>query len=78
MSKRGRKTGRNRSVTQFEGPLKRMVEAAANDMESITLFQNPLPDPQQSEDILNKVLRDVEVQFATDIEGDKIVWAYVC
>ena len=36
---------RNRSIMQFQGPVRDMVKAAANKVKSITLFQALLPDP---------------------------------
>ena len=78
VSKRGRRTARNRSVHQFDGDLKLMVESAANEIEWITLFQNPLPDPQQSQEILDKVWREIELKFATDVVRDVKVDGYVC
>ena len=49
VTKRGPKTLRNRSAHQFSGELRPMVEAAANHIESITLFEDPLPDPKDSQ-----------------------------
>jgi len=50
----GLKPVRNWSISQFSssGAVQEMVTDAANDIESITLFQDPLPDPQRSQVIL--------------------------
>lgn len=56
-----------------------MVEAAANEMESVTLFQDPLPDPQRTNVILETVWRGVEIKFGTDCKrGGTGIDAYVC
>ena len=48
---------RNCSVKSFSSDIRLMVEAAANEMESVTLFQDPLPDPQYTNVILETVWR---------------------
>ena len=45
-----------------------MDEAAANEIESIVLFQDPLPDAQRAETILPTVWTGIETKIATDIE----------
>jgi len=44
-----------------------MVTDAANDIERITLFQDPLPDPRRSQVILESVWTNAERKFAADI-----------
>jgi len=50
-----RGTRKNGSITQFTGVLRDMVESAGNRMEYITLFEEPFPYVQSTEDIMNKV-----------------------
>ncbi|KAF8446790.1 hypothetical protein BGX38DRAFT_1270950 [Terfezia claveryi] len=50
---------RNRSITQFTGFLRDMTESAGNRIEHIMLFEEPFPDPQHMEDMLDK-LRSVQ------------------
>jgi len=53
LTQKGEKaTRRNRSITQFSGVLREMVESAGNPMKYITLFEEPFPDAQRTEDIL--------------------------
>jgi len=54
-----------------------MAEAAANHIESITLFQDPLPDAQRSQDILETVWSDIEQPFVIDYPRDVKVDGYV-
>ena len=54
-----------------------MAEAVANDIESITLFQDPLSDAQRSQDILETVWLDVEQRFGIDYPRDVKVDSYV-
>jgi len=46
MQKGEKATRRNRSITDFTGVLREMVESAGNRMEYITLFEEPFPDVQ--------------------------------
>jgi len=68
---------RNRSITQFQGPVRDMVEAAANEVESITLFQDLLPDPQRSQVVLETVWTNVELRFKKDMYKKGKIVAYV-
>jgi len=68
---------RNRSITQFQGLVRDMVEAAANEVESITLFQDPLPDPQRSQVVLETVWTNVELRFKKDVDKEGKIVAYV-
>lgn len=40
-----------------------MAETAATEVECITLFQDPLPDMERSEEILAVVWRKTEIKF---------------
>jgi len=62
---------------QFQGPVRDMVEAAANEVESITLFQDPLPDPQRSQVVLETVWTNVELRFKKDVDKESKIIAYV-
>ena len=73
----GAKPVRNRSINQFSGALREMVTDAANDIESITLFQDPLPDPQRSQVILESVWTNAERKFAVDVARSGKIDAYV-
>jgi len=73
----GAKPVRNRSINQFSGALREMVTDAANDIVSITLFQNPLPDPQRSQVILESVWTNAERKFAADVARSGKIDAYV-
>ena len=55
-----------------------MVEAAANHTESITLFEDPLPDAKDSQVILDKVRRSTELRYGTDFQGGVKIDSYVC
>lgn len=55
-----------------------MAETAANDIEWITLFQDPLPDIKRSEEIMAVVWRKTEIKFATDIKRGVSISRYVC
>jgi len=54
-----------------------MVEAAANEVESITLFQDPLPDPQRSQVVLEMVWTNVELRFKKDVDKEGKIIAYM-
>jgi len=54
-----------------------MVEAAGNRMEYITLFKEPFPDAQRTEDILNKLLRNAEREHDKDYTLDNKIDSYV-
>jgi len=77
VGKIGLKPVRNRSISQFSGTVREMVTDAANDMESNTLFQNPLPDPRRSQVILESVWTNAERKFAADIARNGKIDAYV-
>ena len=53
----------NRSVNQFEGKLKLLVEKAAKQIKTITLFQEPLPDVQRSQDVIDYVWQNPGFDF---------------
>lgn len=72
------KTSRNRSAHQFSGELRPIVEAAANHIESITLFEDPLPDLKDAKVILDKVWRSAELRYRTNFQGDMKIDSYVC
>ena len=78
VTKRGPKTSWKRSDHQFAGELRPMVEASANHIESITLFEDPLPDLKDSQVILDKVRRSAELRYGTDFQGDVKINCYVC
>ena len=63
IKKRRSESKRNRSVNQFEGELKLLVEKAANQIETITLFQEPLPDVQRSQDVIDYVWQNAGFDF---------------
>ncbi|KAF8433856.1 hypothetical protein BGX38DRAFT_1275914 [Terfezia claveryi] len=67
---------RNQSINQFTGNLRDIIEVAANEMESATLFEDPLPDPQRSQVILEMLWSKVEVRFGIDYTRDSQVDAY--
>jgi len=54
-----------------------MVPDAANDIEWITLFQDPLPDPQRSQVILETVWTNTELKLAADVVRSNKIDAYV-
>ena len=54
-----------------------MVTDAANDIEIIKLFQDPLPDPRRSQVILDSVWTNAECKFAADIATNGKIDAYV-
>ncbi|KAF8434408.1 hypothetical protein BGX38DRAFT_1275492 [Terfezia claveryi] len=68
---------RNRSITQFTGFLRDMTESAGNRIEHITLFEEPFPDPQRMEDMLNKVWRETEVEYQKDHSRDNKIDSYL-
>ena len=74
----GPKSFRNRSVYQYPTEFHPMVEAAANDMESIMLFQDPLPAPKDTMAILETICRNAELLYGADFQGDAKVDSYVC
>ena len=78
VTKRGPKTSRKRSAHQFSGELRPMVEAATNHIESITLFKDPLPDPKDSQVILDKVRGSGELRYGTDVQRDVKIDSYIC
>jgi len=49
-----------RSLTQFTGVLREMVESAGNHLKYITVFKEPFPDAQRTEDMLDKLWWDTE------------------
>ncbi|KAF8425789.1 hypothetical protein BGX38DRAFT_1279144 [Terfezia claveryi] len=70
------KSGRNRSINQFSSALRDMVTNAANDIESITLFQDPLPDPKRMQMILESIWTNAERKFAADVARNNKIDAY--
>ena len=78
VTERGPKTARNISAHQFSGKLRPMIEAAANHIESITLLEDPLPNPKDSQVILDKVRRRAELQYGTGFQGDVNIDSYIC
>ena len=58
-------------------PVKDIVKAAANEVESITLFQDLLPDPQHSQVVLEMGWTNVELRFKKDIDKEGKIIAYV-
>jgi len=77
MQKGEKATRRNRSITQFTGVLREMVESAGNRMEYITLFEEPFPDAQQTEDMLDKLGRDTEREHVNDYACDSKIDVHV-
>jgi len=77
MQKGENATRRNRSITQFTGVLQEMVESAGNRMKYITVFKEPFPDAQQTEDMLDKVWRNSEREHVNDYARDSKIDAYV-
>ena len=75
--KKRQNKNRNRSISHFSVDLLEMAEVAANDIESITLFKDPLPDAQRSQDILETVWSDIEQPFVIDYPRDVKVDGYV-
>jgi len=70
-------TRRNRSVTQFSKVLRDIVELAGNRMEYITLFEEPFPDTQRTEDILYKLWQDAEREHDKDYTRNNKIDAYL-
>ncbi|RPB18107.1 hypothetical protein L211DRAFT_854461 [Terfezia boudieri ATCC MYA-4762] len=68
---------RNRSITQFTGVLRDIIESAGNKIEYITLFEELFPDPQRVEDILAKVWREAERHHEYDQTHDNRIDAYL-
>ena len=54
-----------------------MVEEAANDVETITSFQDPLPDPHRSRVVLETVWTNVELRFKQDVNREGRIESYV-
>ena len=54
-----------------------IVEEAANDVECITLFQDPLPDPHRSRMVLETVWTNLELRFKEDVNREGRIEAYV-
>ena len=54
-----------------------MVEAAANHIESITPCEDSLPDPKDSQVILDKVQRSAKLRYGTYFQGDIKIDSYV-
>ena len=71
------KEKRNRSINQFKGLKRDLAELAADKIELITFFEEPLPDPEKSEQIIDQAWRDAEHQFGVDHPRDLKVDAYV-
>jgi len=78
LTQKGEKaTRRNRSITQVSGVLREMVESAGNRMEYIMLFEEPFPDEQRTEDILDKLGREAEREHVNDYTRDHKIDAYL-
>ena len=71
-------TRRNRSVTQFSEVLGDLVEFRGNLMDYITLFEEPFPEPQRMEEILDKLWQDAEMQHDKNYTRYNKIDAYVC
>ena len=54
-----------------------MVEEATNDVECITLFQYPLPDPHRSHVVLETMWTKVELMFWQNVNREGKIEAYV-
>lgn len=68
---------RNRSVNQFQGIVRDLAEAAANKIEIITLFEDPLPDPKRSEEIIDHAWRETESELRLGHTRDHKIDSYV-
>ncbi|KAF8429883.1 hypothetical protein BGX38DRAFT_1278127 [Terfezia claveryi] len=77
MAEGAKRQKRNRSITQFTGLLRDMTETAVNRLETITLFEEPFPDPQRAEDILAKAWREAETYHLHDHSRDNKIDSYV-
>ena len=64
-------------MNQFTGVLREMAESAAKRIETITLFEEPLPNVQWCEVILDKVWRDMERDHIHDQSRDIQIDSYV-
>ena len=54
-----------------------MVQEAANDVESITLFQDTLADTHRSRIVLETVWTNVELWFKADVNREGRIEAYM-
>jgi len=54
-----------------------MVESGGNRIEYITLFEEPFPDAQRTEDILDKLWREAEREHVNDYTRDNKIDAYM-
>jgi len=54
-----------------------MVEAVANEVESITLFQDLLSGPQHSQVVLKIVWTNVELRFKKHVDKEGKIVAYM-
>ncbi|RPB18123.1 hypothetical protein L211DRAFT_854439 [Terfezia boudieri ATCC MYA-4762] len=70
-------TRRNRSFTQFDGITKAVVYNAANRIERITLFEEPLPDTDHTEYILAPVWKEAKIECRVDEERTSKIDAYL-
>ena len=59
------------------GVLRYIVELAGNSIEHITLFEDPFPDAQPTEEILDKVWLEAEREHMHDHPRDQKIDAYV-
>ena len=75
---RPRKKRRNRSVSKFSGDEREMAEAAADNMQLVTLIQYPLPDPERSQDIVEAIWKKIQNEFGCDCELSEDMDRYVC
>jgi len=57
---------RNLSFTQFDGITKAVVSIASNRIQTITFFENPLPDLQGTEDMLADAWKVAELECGVD------------
>jgi len=63
----GLKPVRNWSISQFSGAVWKIVMHGANDIDSFTLLQHPLPDHRRSQVILESIWKNAERKFTADI-----------
>ncbi|KAF8421859.1 hypothetical protein EV426DRAFT_575578 [Tirmania nivea] len=68
---------RNRSFIQFEGIIKAVVYNAANRIERITFFEEPLLDADRTEYLLAKVWKEAEIECGVDEERTSKIDAYM-
>ena len=64
-------------MSQFSGDLREMAEAAANDIDPLTVLQHLLLDSQRSQYILETRQPDMEEQFVIDYARDIKVDSYL-